>query len=131
MGWKAADLSASYLSDALGDLVTATVALPRALSTVRVSWAEEPGEYRWLLERTEEQVSIRILWFDTSPGRADDAAGRCLLDASCVVTEFQRAVAEAAHALLARWGASGYRDQWVEHDFPTDALARLDASLGS
>lgn len=40
-------LTTSYLSDALGDLVAATTLLPRAESTIRVSWDEEPGEFRW------------------------------------------------------------------------------------
>lgn len=64
IGDASTPMSASYLDDALGDLVAAAVLLPGAESTVRVSWAEEPGEFRWVLDRSGDQVAVRILWFE-------------------------------------------------------------------
>lgn len=65
IGRASTPLSASYLDDALGDLVRATATLPQAQSTVRVSWAEEPGEFRWVLDRSGDELSVRLLWFDS------------------------------------------------------------------
>lgn len=127
MGFSAASLSASYLGDALGDLVRAAVALPGARSTLRVTWQEEPGEFRWILEPRGSQVLVRVVWFDDW-GARDESAGAVRLEASCEVSEFQRAVAMAARSLLAEWGADGYREQWVEHDFPLEHLTRLEAT---
>jgi hypothetical protein len=45
-----ATLTASYLSDALGDLASATTAALRGHPRPTASFAEEPGEYRWIFE---------------------------------------------------------------------------------
>jgi hypothetical protein len=42
-----ADLTASYLGDALGDQLVGPRRLRAYPGTVRVSWIEEPGEDRW------------------------------------------------------------------------------------
>jgi hypothetical protein len=44
-------LTASYLEDALGDLLLAVRLLAEGDTSGRASWAEEAGEYRWLLDR--------------------------------------------------------------------------------
>lgn len=61
IGAASTPLSASYLDDALGDLVAAAVLLPGAESTIRLSWAEEPGEFRWVLDRSGDQLAVRVL----------------------------------------------------------------------
>jgi len=91
-------LSASYLDDALGDLVRATAALTQAQSTVRVSWAEEPGEFRWVLDRSGDELSVRVLWFDSLWGPDPDEKGKVLLKATCSLTAFQGAIASGARA---------------------------------
>lgn len=45
-----ATVTASYLSDALGDRASGIAALLREHPEARVSFWEEPGEYRWILE---------------------------------------------------------------------------------
>lgn len=129
VGAASTPLSASYLDDALGDLVRATAALHQAQSTVRVSWAEEPGEFRWVLDRSGDQLSIRVLWFDSLWGPDPDEKGKLLLHATCLLTAFQRAIAFGARAVLDEWGEAGYRAKWIEHDFPADALGELERSL--
>lgn len=129
IGAASTPLSASYLDDALGDLVRATAALAQADSTVRVSWAEEPGEYRWVFDRSGDAVSVRVLWFDSLWGPDPDEKGKVLLNATCSVKAFQRAIASGARAVLNEWGETGYRAKWVEHDFPTTALIEIERSL--
>ena len=43
------EVSASYLSDALGKLVLAGVAVLADAQSVAVGFDEEPGEYRWAI----------------------------------------------------------------------------------
>lgn len=131
IGHASVTLTASYLDDALGDLVRGAVALGQAESTVRVSWAEEPGEFRWVLDRVGDDVAVRVLWFDSLWGGEPDEKGRVLLDERCSLDDFRRAVAHGARAVLAEWGEEGYRNKWAEHEFPTAALTRLEASLSS
>jgi len=128
IGGASTPLSASYLDDALGDLVAAAVLLPSAESTIRVSWAEEPGEFRWVLDRTGDQLAVRILWFDALWGSDPDEKGKALLNATCSLVAFQRAIASGARAVLDEWGEAGYREKWIDHDFPTATLVELESA---
>lgn len=74
VGWAEADiacgesramLTASYLRDALGDLLRAVGEVAHRGGVVRCSWEEEPGEFRWVFTIVAPgQVQLRILWFD-------------------------------------------------------------------
>jgi hypothetical protein len=44
VGPASVELTASYLDDALGDLVRGALALARGATEVRLAWAEGPGE---------------------------------------------------------------------------------------
>jgi hypothetical protein len=112
------ELTTSYLSDALGDLARAAIALNNGAHHVTVSWAEEPGEYRWLLTRTDDLVSIRILSFRSQHPRRPDADGEPVFRASCRLTDFAGQVTSQLRALAERLGDAGYKEQWVLHDFP-------------
>lgn len=129
IGAASTPLSASYLDDALGDLVAAAVLLPDAESAIRVSWAEEPGEFRWVLDRSGDQLAVRVLWFDSLWGPDPDEKGNVLLDATCSLVAFQRAIASGARAVLDEWGEAGYRAKWIDHDFPTATLLELEGAL--
>lgn len=129
IGAHSAQLSASYLDDALGDLLAAATLLPCAESTIRVSWAEEPGEFRWVLDRSGDQLAVRILWFDDLWGSKPDEQGRPVIAVACSLVGFQRGIAAGARAVLDEWGEDGYRERWIEHDFPTALLRELEAAI--
>src|SRR6266571_1195228 len=95
IGEEFADATASYLSDALGDLLRAVLALAEDSETARASWDEEPGEYRWIFERSGDRVRVRLLEFPEWRAIVDapDAEGRTLLDASCPLGDLVAAVA--------------------------------------
>lgn len=113
----------------LGDLLRATAVLDRARSTVRVSWADEPGEFRWVLDRSGDNLTVRVLWFGSLWGRHPDESGEVLLDASTSVGAFRRAIAAGARAVLDECGEDGYRAKWARHGFPTSALRELARTL--
>jgi hypothetical protein len=140
-GWADADIrigdalahaSASYLGDALGELLDAVVAVVEGEVAARASWEEEPGEYRWALDRDDADVRVRVLDFRESRGivESPDEDGDVLLDQRCDLNDFATAVAGAARSVLDEYGAEGYREKWVEHDFPLESLTRLEALLG-
>jgi hypothetical protein len=69
-------ITASYLSDALGDLLEALGTILEGAAEARCSWEEEPGEYRWIFAREDrDQVTLRILVFADMYARPDTAAG--------------------------------------------------------
>ena len=59
-----ATMTASYLSDAFGDLLDAVIRMVEDQPEATASFAEEPGEYRWRFFRKEpDRLLIRILDF--------------------------------------------------------------------
>ena len=100
IGAASTPLTASYLDDALGEVVVAALLLPESESALRISWGSDPDE-----------------------------AGRVLMEATCSVVGFRRAIAAGARAVLDEWGEAGYREKWVDHDFPTAELLELERAL--
>lgn len=138
-GWAAATLRsgpatvrvrASYLGDALGDLLAATWTLLDGDDLARCSWWEEPGEYRWLFIRTGQQVDLQILWFDELRANQPDEFGRLAFSTTQPLQRFAAATASGAAACLRTHGLQGYRAKWVDNDFPSDELAAIEAALG-
>ncbi|MEK7832802.1 MAG: hypothetical protein AAB401_17045, partial [Acidobacteriota bacterium] len=121
--------TASYLSHALERLLESVVELLRGQPEATASFDEEPGEYRWRFKRIDEQtISIRILWFNKLWGREPDEKGKLVFEATCRLRTFAGAVLSASQQLFAEHGIEGYKEKWVEHDFPLklqDELKRL------
>lgn len=59
-------LPASYLSDALGEVLLAIAELQDGEESSVASWEEEPGEYRWVFSRNDEDVSLQVLAYKDS-----------------------------------------------------------------
>jgi hypothetical protein len=125
IGMSGANLTASYLSDGIGDLVRGLQRLRAASGTVRVSWANEPGELRWVLDRVGNEVTVRILWFDDYLTTQLDDEGRQLLSAVCKLRELIGAVATGTSRLLRDMDEDAYEKQWG-HPFPGAALTALN-----
>jgi hypothetical protein len=124
-------LPASYLSDALDDLIRATTAAVSGPVEQVATFTDEPGECRLKLQPIGERLRVRILAFEANWSRAPDSAGELMLDAECRLRTFAGAVLSAAQAVLARHGSQGYRQLWGKHDFPTEPMAHLMAALNS
>jgi hypothetical protein len=120
-----AEIPASHLSDALGDLLAALVRLVGGDSEARFSWDSEPAEYRWILRRDGGEVAVRILWFYDIYKSQHDEAGKLVFETRQPLAELRRVIAAAAAQVLVELGEDGYRDHWVEHPFPTAALRAL------
>jgi hypothetical protein len=131
VGESVATLTASYLSDALGDVIRAVRALLEGGENARASWEEEPGEYRWVFQRRASEVQIRLLAFPDVYDKAPDREGEALLDATCSLIDLGLAVASGAQQVLDELGPDEYQQKWVEHPFPTQDLAALYQLLGS
>jgi hypothetical protein len=121
--------TASYLSDALGDLVRAVRALCAGAEATRAAWEEEPGEFRWVLQRNDTEARVQLLAFADVYGDAPDESGQVVFDATCTVRDLGLAVASGAQRVLDELGADAYADKWLEHPFPADDLDALRASL--
>lgn len=124
-----AKVTASYLSDGPGELLTAVTKLTRTSETARVSWETEPGEYRWVFDRAGDTVRVRVLWFEQIL-EGDDDGGDVLADGRCSLWDLVDAIATAARRVLAGCGEIQYRKSW-EHRFPTTQLSVLEGWLAA
>jgi hypothetical protein len=123
---QVATITASYLSDAFGDLLGAVVRIVEGQAGATASFAEEPGGYRWRFFRKEpDRLLIRILEFAQSWGDLADEEGKVLFEAECRLRTFAGAVLSESQRLLEKHGPDGYLGFWVNHDFPLEKQERL------
>jgi hypothetical protein len=124
---RAAHLTASYLSDALGDLIRSMSDLLRGDAESTVSFADEPGEYRWRLKRhPPDRVALRITRL-TRWGSGED--GEVVLKGECRLRTLAGAVLAAAQQVIREHGEEGYLRIWVNHPFPVEQHAELKRLL--
>jgi hypothetical protein len=127
---RQAHLTASYLSDALADLLDAVECVVRGIEDATALFIEEPGEYRWRFRRiSPDRLWVQIIEFDEPWKNRPDAEGKLIFDVECRLRSFAGAVLSASQQVLATHGFDGYRKQWVNRDFPIDLQAKLKASL--
>jgi hypothetical protein len=132
VGSTSQELTASYLSDALGNLILAAAAMLAGMHAVATSFDEEPGEYRCVIERANgTDVSLQVLEFGELWGNKPNSEGELLIQTTCHPLVFGEAVHKAASAVLAAHGAAGYKERWVEHDFPFKQLELLASYIAS
>lgn len=125
-------LTASYLSDALGDLLSAVAKLQDGEESAVASWTEEPGEYRWLFKLERDQLNLRVLAFEDSYPPLPEDEGFPVFIATCPLDELAAAVVQGARSVLDDvGGAEGYRAKWLEDPFPSALLERVESNLGA
>jgi hypothetical protein len=130
-GVNRAFLSATYLSDALRDLANAVIALFGGAQRSNCSWQEEPGEYRWVFNREGEHLRINILWFEDTFSRELDGRGKLVYSTECELRRFACQLRDQLCRLLEEHGLEGYRQNWVNYDFPISEYRKLEEILAS
>ncbi len=129
-GEQRAELTASYVSDALGNLVLSALAAASGFHNVEFGFDEEPGEYRWSISTVESNiVRVRILEFPELWGNRPTDSGRLLFDLNITRPAFAKAVVACADAVLKECGLEGYAEQWVLYPFPTRGVELLRSVL--
>jgi len=124
-GLQHRDLSATHVgSDALWGLAPSVNALLGTAERAACIWREEPGEYRWLLERHGENLTVSILWFDQDFPQLPDEKGTIVFSTECRLLKFAIQVKTQLRELLERHGASEYQLLW-KHPFPLDEYEKL------
>jgi hypothetical protein len=123
-----ATLTASYTRDALGDLLDAVWRLLQGEAEVRCSWEEEPGEFRWIMRREADSVSLQVLEFADYVPPAEDHAGVVVFETRQDVSTFARAIALGASRVLEQLGEAGYEQLW-HAPFPTRTLELIRTRL--
>jgi hypothetical protein len=122
-------LTTSYLTDVLGELLKAIGLLLDGASSVEFSWEQEPGEYRWLFERTSGEIVIRILAFPDAWPRQPTAIGTVIFETRGALRDIASDIVNGVGAVLTQYSEVEYMRRWVEHPFPSEALQMMRERL--
>ncbi|MBD8036689.1 hypothetical protein H9635_08040 [Solibacillus sp. A46] len=124
---------ASYISDALGDLLNALLSLNSDMNTesyadeTKFSWYQEPGLTEWHIKAFDiksngENLHFKINQYidDTEKGAPETTSAF-----ACNYDEFVYSVVESLDRLMQKFGLVGYQAIWVDADFPVVAYLKL------
>ena len=136
LGTQRVAITASDLSDALGQLATATTLLRQGAHMASASFDEEPGEYRWIFDRhkspsdEEGGIRVRIYEFNELWAEKPTNQGTKMLEGVAQTQVFYRSMLDMIEDVFAEYGEEGYKEKWdgEDHGFPTaiyNELARL------
>jgi hypothetical protein len=134
-GTNSATIPASYLCDALRDLVDAI----RSLFTTDIAecvWQEEPGEVKWLFSRSGESVQLRVERWNEVRTHPDRNGWQLVLDrlmfsGEAKILDIANQVDQELQRLLDKWGLDGYLREWIEHPFPIESHQRLRQAISA
>lgn len=123
---QSAVLTASYLTDALGDLLGAVSRLLDGAGRAGCAWASEPGGVTWAFVREADTVHLQIINVD---GDDDPDESALVFETRVALQDLARAIAAGAQDVLNRYGVQNYLTRWVEHPFPARTLKRVQHQL--
>lgn len=121
------DVTVSYLHDSLRELAEAARALASGADSARVVFLDEPGEVQLVLQRTEDALRYEARWFDdwSSWGMHPADQFKVVFSGVTTVRRFTGEVRSQLEILLRNHGTAGYKQRWIEHDFPEELLTQL------
>ena len=117
-----AEATASYITLAPDDLLTAVTRVVLCEGETRVQFEAEPTAFRWIFYREGDQVWVQLL--QLANGTLDDKAGTQIWSSWQTVDTVARAVIRAFDHVAAKHGTSRYHDKWG-HPFPSAELEKL------
>ena len=127
----------SYLSDPLNDLIASLNKLLKNVTSVElVSFAQEPGEIFLVINKIDcERIQLEIYYHnnltfetDIKKIRQNFSNERKEEDS---LSNFSKLVYAAAERLYEKHGEIGYKNRWLEYDFPINHYQELETLLKS
>lgn len=117
-----AEVTASYITAAPEELLTATARLVLGEEQTRAQFEAEPTAFRWIFYRGGDDVWVRLL--QLPDGRRHDNAGTEIWSSWQTVDTLARAVIRCFDDVVRRYDESGYHGKWGE-PFPRLELEAL------
>ncbi|MBH0156896.1 hypothetical protein IHV10_10995 [Fictibacillus sp. 5RED26] len=115
---------ASYLTDSLSDLLKSLITItpgcvPYPINESTFNMEEEPERLVWKFEKQNDRdVLITII-------KVSGIERSIVFKEQCLLSDFIKAVVNSISKLLKKHGIEGYRENWVNHDFPLNEYQRL------
>ena len=128
------DMSVSYLHNTLEELTSAALHLIRGESIHEVViFMDEPGECQLELKRETEKLTATITHFEDwkSWGNFDESKHKAssLIQFEISTKKFAMEVLNVLYKLHQQYGLAGYREKWVENDFPFEKYQALEVAI--
>lgn len=117
-----AEVTASYITTAPEDLLTAVTRLIVGDTECRAQFEAEPTAFRWIFYREGTNVWIRLL--ELTRGTDHDNTGTEIWSTQQDTDVVARAVIRCFDEVVREYGESAYRGKWGEH-FPRAELEAL------
>ncbi|MGY5014200.1 hypothetical protein ACWCY6_40030 [Streptomyces sp. 900105755] len=117
-----AEVTASYITTAPEDLLTAVTRLIVGETECRAQFEAEPTAFRWIFYREGTNVWIRLL--QLARGSDHDSTGTEIWSTQQNIDAVARAVIRCFDEVAREYGESAYRGKWGE-DFPRTELEAL------
>jgi len=117
-----ADLTASYITSAPEEFLTAVARLVAGETETRVQFEAEPTAYRWIFHREGDGIWIRVLV--VRDGSDHDNRGTEIWSSQLGINQLVRAVIRCFDEVAQTYGENGYRGKWGGH-FPRSELEAL------
>ena len=118
------DVTGSYLSDCVFDTITASTALLLGANEIIFKWQEEPGEHRWLLLKENDELIIKILFFNNEFNNKENESGKLVFETRVSLIEYFRSLIRGIDRLIYNIGTDEYYKLW-NYEFPIDKLDKL------
>ena len=117
----AVEITVSYLHDSLKDLAESVILL-ESREPASVLFMDEPGEHMLLLERSGEEVSYQLRWFQdwASWNFVPQTEFRVVAEGTMSFDHYRRQVSAVLRNILALHGLAKYKELWIEHEFPME-----------
>ncbi len=127
---EAVTMRVSYLHDSLRELAEAAIALGDGTVDAQVIFMDEPGEHHLLFSRLDNDIAlVEIRWYDdwASWGIHSEEEYTTLLTTKVLIKDVQKEILDVLEGILSKFGAEGYKQKWIEHDFPMAEYENLKA----
>lgn len=140
-GWASVDMhngrervymTISYLHDSLAEFITAANLLLKGAPDAKVIAMDEPGEHLVHLQSlSAANLAIEIRWFKdwASWNLITEKEFEVVFKCHDTILNFSTEIFNNAKRILDQHGMEGYKEKWIEHDFPFDEYHRLKSLL--
>ncbi|MPN36669.1 hypothetical protein SDC9_184179 [bioreactor metagenome] len=118
----------SHLSDAPSDFIIALALLLEGENEAICKWQDEPGEYRLVFTRKEDNFELIILSFKDTFSRRENKDADLIFGGKGTLSKFVHKVLREFNKINIEHSSSGYKELWG-YEFPLNEIDRLRAAL--
>lgn len=132
-GNDSATMIVSYLHDSLRELADAMNLLLKGGKESRTIFMDEPGEHLMsLINPKDDELEIEVRWFKdwASWDMHSKKDYEIVFKRTTSLYEFANKVCDNLERIYIDEGTDGYKEKWVEHEFPVNAYLKLKKQLG-